>query len=304
MKQKSSSDERRGTVRLVPLSRRYTDWLMHVLQADPARHAYLLALVSARGSADISGPTGTLYGVFDDFGPIAAYWLGGSIVAVDATPATNKPIATLLNARGRWSTSIIGDASWVLDLEARLRWGKPRGVRPEQPLLVFEEEPTVFAHPGVRLGAIPDLSAVFAASVEMFTEEVGFSPIAEGQSDYRARVRSLLDNRSTLVVMTDRGVDGEPIRQWPASGSPQQVVFKADLGIRSPYAVQIQGVWTHPDFRGRGIASAAMAAVSEHARQHAAPVVSLYANSYNGPALRVYEKAGYVQRGTFATVMY
>jgi predicted GNAT family acetyltransferase len=32
--------------------------------------------------------------------------------------------------------------------------------------------------------------------------------------------------------------------------------------------------------------------------------VSLYANAYNTPALRVYEKAGYVQRGTFATVMY
>ncbi|WP_246075968.1 DUF4081 domain-containing GNAT family N-acetyltransferase [Brevibacterium jeotgali] len=291
-------------MRILPLTHRYTEWLMHVLQADPARNCYLLALVNARGSADISGPTGTLYGVFDDFGPIAAYWLGGSVVAVDATPETNRPIATLLNARGRWSTSFIGDSSWVLDLTDQLNWGDPRGVRPAQPLLVCEQEPEVFAHPGVRLGVAADFGPVFAASVEMFTEEVGFSPIEEGQREYRARVRSLLDHRSTLLVMSERGPDGGPIREWPAPGSWQQVIFKADLGIRSASAVQVQGVWTHPDFRGRGIASAAMVAVSAHAMQHVAPTASLYANSYNAPALRAYEKAGYVQRGTFATVMY
>lgn len=291
-------------MRLLPLTRRYTEWLTRALLEDPARNSYLLALVRARGSADISGPTGTLYGVFDDDGPLAAYWLGGSIVAVGATPMTNKPIATLLNARGRWSTSFIGDASWVLDLTAQLRWGEPRGVRPEQPLLVYEREPTVLAHPGVRVGEVSDLGAVFGASVEMFTEEVGFSPIEDGEREYRSRVRSLLDSGSTLLILSDRGPDGRPIRRWPATRSIQQVVFKADLGIRSPYAVQVQGVWTHPDFRGRGIASAGMAAVSAHAQQHVAPTVSLYANSYNAAALRVYEKAGYVQRGTFATVMY
>ena len=301
---RSSSDDTARPVRLLPLTHQHTEWLTSALEADPARNCYLLALVRARGTAEISGPAGTLYGVFDDAGPIAAYWLGGSVVAVGAAPRTNEPIATLLNARGRWSTSLIGDASWVLDLSRRLRWGDPRGVRPEQPLLVCEREPAVHAHPGVRLGVAADLGAVFAASVEMFTEEVGFSPIEGGQREYRARVRSLLDNRSTLVIMSERGLDGGPIRDWPAPGSRQQVIFKADLGIRSASAVQVQGVWTHPDFRGRGIASAAMVAVSAHTLQHVAPTVSLYANSYNASALRVYEKAGYVQRGTFATVMY
>ena len=302
---RSSSDDRAVPVRVHPLSTLHTGWLRQRLLADPARHCYLLALLEARGTAAISGPSGTLYGVFDGDGdPVAAYWLGGSIAAVDATPATNAPIARLLNTRGRWTVSITGGASWVLDLSRSLTWGQPRGVRPDQPLLVFERSPRVRPHPALRVGAPADFPWVYPASVEMFTEEVGFSPIAEGDRDYRARVMSLLESGGTLVVTGDHAPDGSPVRHWPAAGSTRQVVFKADLGIRTAQSVQVQGVWTHPDFRGRGVAAAAMAAVSAHTRRVHAPIVSLYANAYNTPALRVYEKAGYVQRGTFATVMY
>ncbi|WP_029089927.1 DUF4081 domain-containing GNAT family N-acetyltransferase [Brevibacterium album] len=294
----------RTGLRLAPLRRTHTDWLGRLLLTAPAHHAYLLTLLHTNGSADVQTAAGTLYGVFSGRTPVAAYWVGGSVIAAGATPETNAEMAGLLNARGRWSTSLIGEAGWVLDLSSRLRWGPPRGVRPDQPLLVCEGQPRVPAHARLRTARAADLEAVFAAAVEMFTEEVGFSPVEQGSAGYMARVRSLVENRSTLVVTAREGPDGGPIRDWPARGRSEQVVFKADLGVRSPYAVQVQGVWTHPDFRGRGIASEGMVAVSAHALHHVAPVVSLYANDFNAPALRVYEKAGYVQRGTFATVMY
>jgi predicted GNAT family acetyltransferase len=47
-----------------------------------------------------------------------------------------------------------------------------------------------------------------------------------------------------------------------------------------------------------------MAAVIEMALQDVAPVVSLYANSHNVPAMRAYERVGFRQTGTFATVMF
>jgi ribosomal protein S18 acetylase RimI-like enzyme len=291
-------------VRLAPLRRGHTEWLSQSLLRAPAHHAFLITLLRNHGSADIQTHAGTLYGVFDGRRPVAAYWVGGTIVAMGATPATNAVVAEMLNARGRWNSSLIGEAGWVMDLAARLRWGTPRGVRPEQPLLVCEGRPQVPPHPEVRTAHLADLEAVFAAAVEMFTEEVGFSPVEQGSSGYLARVRGLIDNRSTLILTSGTGPDGGQLRDWPAAGLREQVVFKADLGVSSPYAVQIQGVWTHPDFRGRGIASSAMVAVSSHVLTHVAPVVSLYANAFNAPALRVYEKAGYVQRGTFATVMY
>ena len=39
-------------------------------------------------------------------------------------------------------------------------------------------------------------------------------------------------------------------------------------------------------------------------RRRFAPIVTLYANSHNAPALRAYAKAGFVPVGTFATVTY
>ena len=47
-----------------------------------------------------------------------------------------------------------------------------------------------------------------------------------------------------------------------------------------------------------------MAAVVELVRRDIAPVVALYVNEYNLPARRVYERVGFRQTATFATVMF
>jgi len=47
-----------------------------------------------------------------------------------------------------------------------------------------------------------------------------------------------------------------------------------------------------------------VAAVAEACRRDIAPVVSLYANIWNEPARRAYERVGFRQTATFATVMF
>jgi predicted GNAT family acetyltransferase len=63
-------------------------------------------------------------------------------------------------------------------------------------------------------------------------------------------------------------------------------------------------VWVAPDRRGEGLAARGVAAVAAACRRDVAPVVSLYANIWNEPARRAYERAGFLQTGTFATVMF
>ncbi len=114
------------------------------------------------------------------------------------------------------------------------------------------------------------------ASVAMFTEEVGVSPLgADGGAAYRARVAELI----ALGRAFARIEDG-------------RVMFKAEIGAVTPHACQVQGVWVRPELRGRGFAVAGMAAVVQEALRTIAPVVSLYVNDFNAPARAVYRKVG------------
>jgi predicted GNAT family acetyltransferase len=47
-----------------------------------------------------------------------------------------------------------------------------------------------------------------------------------------------------------------------------------------------------------------MATVVALAREHVAPVVSLYVNEFNISARRAYERVGFRRVGTFATVLF
>ncbi|MDN6123330.1 MAG: GNAT family N-acetyltransferase, partial [Brevibacterium sp.] len=203
-----------------------------------------------------------------------------------------------------YSCSRLGARNIILDLQRRLNWGRPRGVRERQPLLAISSEPLVEPDEAVHLVVAEQLPAVFAASVDMFTNEVGFSPIEGGQSSYMARVRSIIRGQNCFARISDTLPQGGAVRRWPATTQAEQVLFKADIGIRAPRIVQVQGVWVHPDVRQQGLGAAGMAAVVAQTRAAGHTTVSLYANDYNEVALRMYTRIGFEQVGTFATVMY
>ncbi|WP_309130941.1 GNAT family N-acetyltransferase [Brevibacterium sp.] len=291
-------------LRVARLGHQHTRWLQGLLALKPCENVYLLALLDVSGTAQMSSPAGSLLGVFDGERPVAAYWAGGNIIPVAATPETNQALAAKLNAEGRYSCSLIGDRRVVLDLHRRLSWGRPRGIRERQPLLAISSPPQVEPDPEVRLATLDQLPAVFAASVDMFTNEVGFSPTEGGESSYLARVRSIIRGGNCFVRISDTLPQGGRVPRWPARDLDEQVLFKADIGIRAPRVVQVQGVWVHPEVRNLGLGAAGMAAVVAQTQAAGHPMVSLYANDYNEVALRVYQRVGFEQVGTFATVMY
>ena len=247
----------------------------------------------------------TARGPFDSFrlgGDLIAYapggrleslcFVGGNLVPVAVTEAAVDAFANRLSRRVRLAASLVGDAASVLALWDRLEpsWGPAREVRHCQPLLAIERAPLVDADPYVRRVRLDEVDTLFPASVAMFTEEVGVSPVADGGASYRARVRELVASGSAFARIEDR------------SGG-RAVVFKADVGYATAAACQVQGVWVEPTLRGHGLGIAGMAAVVEQARGSIAPVVSLYVNDFNRTARAVYERVGFEQVGTFATVL-
>ncbi|MFB6262384.1 MAG: GNAT family N-acetyltransferase, partial [Bradymonadaceae bacterium] len=78
--------------------------------------------------------------------------------------------------------------------------------------------------------------------------------------------------------------------------------FKADISARGHRGVQISGVYTAPDFRGRGVATRAMRDACDRLFQEGVPRIVLYVDCDNEPARRVYEKVGFSQHADYQTV--
>lgn len=215
---------------------------------------------------------------------------GPNLVPVQASPEAIKAFAERARRQGRRCSSIVGPASMVTPLWQLLQphWGQPREQRLCQPLMAIDGQPRVAPDPGVRVVRPDELDVLLPACIEMFTEEVGISPLAaDGGSMYRARVKELIDQELAWARIEDG-----------------QVIFKAEVGCFTEHACQVQGVWVHSSLRGKGLGTSGTAAIVDHARATVAPVVSLYVNDFNQSARRAYTKVGFHEVGTFASILF
>jgi predicted GNAT family acetyltransferase len=215
---------------------------------------------------------------------------GANLVPDAASSDAVLAFAERARRRGRRCSSIVGPRDQVLMLWEELNdtWGPAREVRPDQPVMATSADPEVEEDPGVRPVREDELDILLPACIDMFTEEVGVSPVVGGDAAlYRARIRELVLSGRALARIEDG-----------------RVTFKAELGSVSSQACQVQGVWVRPDLRGRGLSAPGMASVVRYARERFAPVVSLYVNGYNEAARRAYQQVGFTEVGTFATVLF
>lgn len=215
---------------------------------------------------------------------------GANLAPAEAGPAAVRAFAERARRQGRRCSSIVGPADAVLGLWDHLEphWGPARELRADQPLLVLREPPRAAADPAVRRVTPDELEVLLPAAVAMFTEEVGVSPLSgDGGALYRSRVAELVDTGRSFARIEDG-----------------RVLFKAEIGAATRAACQVQGVWVAPELRGTGLGTAGTAAVATAALRGIAPVVSLYVNGFNAPARRAYARVGFVQEGTFASVLF
>jgi predicted GNAT family acetyltransferase len=188
----------------------------------------------------------------------------------------------------RRCSSLVGRAELVLPMWRRLEhaWGPARDVREHQPLMALDGAPQCAVDPAVRPVRIEELDAYLVAAVDMFIGEVGVDPrLGDGGRGYRRRVAALIAAG----------------RAW-ARFERGEVVFKAEVGSQSPAVGQIQGVWVHPDCRGRGLGAAGTATLAA-AVVCGGRTASLYVNGFNTVARATYARIGFRQVGTFATVL-
>jgi predicted GNAT family acetyltransferase len=217
-------------------------------------------------------------------------YAGANMVPVAGDGVALRGFAERARRQGRRCSSMVGTASLVGPMWRLLEssWGTARDVRPCQPLMVADAVPVIAADPRVRRVRAEEIDLLLPASIAMFTEEVGISPVAgDGGVLYRSRVAELVHaGRSFAHIEGGR------------------VLFKAEVGAVTAAACQIQGVWVEPALRGEGRSVAGMAAVVTECLRSMAPAVSLYVNDFNTPARRAYERVGFREIDTFMSVLF
>jgi uncharacterized protein len=271
------------------LDDRELDVVRDLLDRDPVANVFVSSRIESAGldpwrlGAEVWG--------FVAGGRLAALcYAGANLVPVGASADACRGFAEKARRQGRRCSSIVGPRDQVALLWSLLEptWGPPRDVRAHQPLMAISDPPKIAPDPLVRRVRPDELDILYPACVAMFTEEVGISPAnGDGGSLYRARVGELISQGRAFARIEDG-----------------RVVFKAEVGAATQEACQIQGVWVDPALRGRGYANGGMAAVVAHAEESVAPVVSLYVNDYNTSARAAYARVGFVEVGSFMSVLF
>ena len=231
-----------------------------------------------------------MWGYHRDGHLTALCYSGANLVPVQATPEAVRAFAERAKRQGRRCSSIVGPAHAVDELWGLLQphWGWARDVRPRQPVMAIDDDPSVEPDPGVRLVQPHELELLLPACVAMFTEEVGVSPLAGGGGlHYQARMAELV---STGMVF--------------ARFEGGRVIFKAEIGAVTDRVCQLQGVWVTPERRGQGLSVPALATVLRCALRDVAPAVSLYVNDYNRAARAAYRRVGFTEVGAFMSVLF
>ncbi|MEB3049603.1 GNAT family N-acetyltransferase [Mycolicibacter sp. MYC123] len=256
-----------------------------VLDADPVGSCMVAARVADHGvdPRSIGGELWTRGGVDESL-----CYAGPNMIPLRGSPADLTAFADQAVSSIRRCSSLVGRAELVLPMWQRLAdvWGPARDVRESQPLMALRTMPACSLDPEVRQVRPDELDAYLVAAVDMFIGEVGVDPRAgDGGRTYRRRVANLIAAG----------------RAW-ARFERGEVIFKAEVGAQSPTVGQIQGVWVHPERRGQGLGTggtAMLAAVIVGTGR----IASLYVNDFNEVARATYERVGFIETGTFATVL-
>ena len=264
--------------------------VLALCDADPVANVFVASRVRALG-LDPGRLGAQVWGCEQGGKLTSACYSGANLVPVEVgTPQEIGAYADRALRHGRRCSSVVGPADVVTQLWQHLRpyWVPARELRPVQPLMAISGTPLVEPDAAVRRVRPDEIDILLPASIAMFTEEVGVSPLAgDGGAAYRARVTELVrSGRAFARIEAGR------------------VIFKAEVGAATPQACQVQGVWVHPEFRGLGMAAPGMAAVVIESQKSIAPVVSLYVNDFNHPARAAYLRTGFAEVGRFMSVLF
>jgi ribosomal protein S18 acetylase RimI-like enzyme len=129
--------------------------------------------------------------------------------------------------------------------------------------------------PAMRAATLDQLDEVARLASAMSYEEIQMDPLRDHPIGYRRLIEQRIRMGRYWVLVEDG-----------------RIRFQVHLNSVTPQAGQITGVYTPPEFRGRGYARRGMGAFCRAALAQA-PLLCLFVNDFNTAARRLYEGVGF-----------
>lgn len=191
--------------------------------------------------------------------------------------------------RHRGERMIIGEREAVRSFWQRVRnWHQqPRIVRDRQ-FVMSVDRATLRRFESsveVRHARPNEWQEVAKASAGLIQQELEYDPRG-ASADFNANVREMIERD-----------------MWWVGKSDGRLCFFCNIGPWCHNTAQLQGIWTPPELRRRGLATASFSAICDRLLERS-PTLSLYVNDFNRDAIALYERAGYRHVADFQTMLF
>lgn len=262
------------------------DVVMAFLRARLATSMFPLANLTNHGFGRDHPLALRVWGVFGGAGPagLIAITESGSVLP-QAAPEAMPTLARVLD--GERIAMILGDAAQVAALIPALGLSEaPMRLNRAEPLFDLALDALIVPDGPGTLHPIPGDAADLLADWRVAYEREAFGP---GHPITHDDARRQVDGWRTTGSHRVLSVQGAPVAM-------------TGFNARLPDAVQIGGVYTPPELRGRGHARRAVALHLAQARADGATRAILFAA--NAAAVRAYTAIGFVRIGTFTLCLF
>ncbi len=278
-----------GTPVLDRLGPRDVPEVLMFLEDDAVLNVYLIALVMRDA---LARPNDVWLGARRHGRLVAVVFLGGVSGAVlpagdddDAHRLLGRALREAPEARPD-RLQVIGPRTAIAALNEQFP-GPDFQSRLEREQVYLSLDRTLLRHDeplaGLRTAQREDYSFLYHAGADLRAEELLEDPRETDPIAYARRVEEECRDGWTWIVRDDRGL-----------------VFRAGISAITQHAAQISGVYVPPEFRGQGIARRALGELSTRLLQRV-PNICLFVNLVNSPALAVYRRLGFIERGPWAS---
>jgi len=256
-----------------------TQPLRSLLAKDPSTNMYLLGILEEFGisPAENRAPF-TFWGKRTGPELTAAVFVGGTGGLVVPSASEERDISAIADviAPQVQLRSTFGEKTAVDALVRQLCGGTARFSRHQRQFSVSADDLGPFTNPTLRLATETDLDQLVPLAAGAVKETLEQDPLIQDPTGFKARVLQRIRAKRTYVLEENK-----------------RLVFKIDIGSRSQYGAELEGLYTAPDQRQRGHATLSLGQISRHLLS-SLPRLTLRVDDRDPSLARVARKVGYV----------